>query len=52
MLSLLNATLANREIRTKNIEQFGVTIGASTVSPERQDLGFHFRAAMVEQNLT
>jgi hypothetical protein len=51
-LSLLDATLTNREIRTKIIERFTVTTGGSRVSPGRQNLGFHFRPPMVEQNLT
>jgi hypothetical protein len=49
-LSLLDAALTNREIQTKIIEQFDVTIGESTVSAELQNLGFHFRAPMVEDN--
>jgi hypothetical protein len=51
-LSLLDATLSHREIRTKIIERFGVTIGESTMSAEHQNLGFHFRPLMVEQNFT
>jgi hypothetical protein len=51
-LLLLDATLTNREIRTKIIEQFGVRIGESTVSAECQNLGFQFRPPIVEQNFT
>jgi transposase len=52
MLSLLDAILTDREIRMKIIERFGLTIDESTVSTERQILGFHFRPPMAEQNLT
>jgi hypothetical protein len=51
-LSLLDATLTHCEIRTKIIGRFDVTIGESTVSSERQNLRFHFRRPMVEENLT
>jgi hypothetical protein len=51
-LSLLDTTLTDREIGTKIVERFGVTIGESTMSAERQNFGFHFRPPMVEQNLT
>jgi hypothetical protein len=50
-LSLLDVNLTHREIRTKIIERFGVTIGESTVSAERQNLGFYFCHPMFEQNL-
>jgi hypothetical protein len=50
-LSLPDAALTNRETGTKIIERFGVTIGESTMSAERQNMGFHFRPPMIEQNL-
>jgi hypothetical protein len=39
----MDAALTNYEIRRKIIERFDITLGESTISTERRNLGFHFR---------